>query len=324
MISATIKSRKRKGWLFYGIACVIVLPTNIAFWFILSEYWLLGTVAFFILALISVLMFFIAESLLVPSVEEIMLKDTRPPVVYLRTFDIDDNVVVDKVAPHLSVTGRKDIDMESFLEPLNAVGPLISIAKPGPGAEAGIYKIGAYRECFATKDWQATVTRWLEQAGMVIIAPGVSPGIKWELNEVKKRFTLDSVIILIPPKYQSTPKKAAGPDDDIGCDNFSSLIKQTFNVDIPPSTRRLYYIGFDTMGKVILPCDYDIKNNDDDTQASELSYQLQSILNRVRPNVDINNYTIYGQFTRRLRLSVYAILFVLTFPLSLALVPLLF
>jgi hypothetical protein len=41
---------------------------------------------------------------------------------------------------------------------------------------------GVYRDFIGGGDWQAQVQKWLDQAGMVVLVMGDSPGIEWEIE----------------------------------------------------------------------------------------------------------------------------------------------
>ena len=124
----------------------------------------------------------------------------RPPVVYLRPFDEDSTVWqyvrMAAVMPFrrswwAATTGMlmphtMGLDFASFEESLaDAVaplGPLLAVGQPGemlpkPGP------LPAYADDVS---WRDMVDQWLGSARLVIVRPGSTPGVRWE---VERAFT---------------------------------------------------------------------------------------------------------------------------------------
>lgn len=83
-----------------------------------------------------------AERFFVPSVRDALARDPRPPVVYLRPFDEDSERVYDVISSG-ETTSVISAKAEDFLMPLNAIGPLVSIAEPNLAARIGMHTHGA-------------------------------------------------------------------------------------------------------------------------------------------------------------------------------------
>jgi hypothetical protein len=125
--------------------------------------------------------------------DEVMAEDTRPPVLYLRSFKDDP-----RVARQMGMSGADGFRItneESEIAAIfNKVGPVIAIGKPG---EAMPY-VGAARIYVGKGDWQACVQDLMSQARLVILRAGNTQGLWWEIAESVKRVKPEKLIFLIP------------------------------------------------------------------------------------------------------------------------------
>ncbi|MDF0601112.1 hypothetical protein P1J78_10255 [Psychromarinibacter sp. C21-152] len=115
-----------------------------------------------------------------PLAETVMASDTRPPVLYLRSFANEADV-------HAEERGFADL--------LAPVGPLIAIGQPGET----LPPLGAARLYVPKADeWQAKVSDLLGRSRYVLIYGGRTPGLGWELRQVRQRLSPEQLVVMIP------------------------------------------------------------------------------------------------------------------------------
>ncbi len=132
---------------------------------------------------------------LAPNARELLARDTRPPVVYLRTFDADARAASTALLMSIAPSGLVGTTAERVLcEFLGAVGPVVAVGKPGDA----LPELGAARLYAAHDAWQDEVVELIGQASLVIVRAGHSAGILWELELVFRCVPFDRIVMLIP------------------------------------------------------------------------------------------------------------------------------
>ena len=134
---------------------------------------------------------------------QLMIRDTRPPVLYLRSFGDDDlklwtgalgrRFFIERFAPD-----RFDTFEEVLVRHLSLFGPVIALNPPG----TTLPPMGAARATLDPAEWQSTVAIWMERSAQIVFsAPprSITQGLLWEFNEVSVNKYWDKSIIVIPP-----------------------------------------------------------------------------------------------------------------------------
>lgn len=119
--------------------------------------------------------------------------DARPGVVYLRPFDVDR-----KTRPSMrqrmavmneDVLASREEQLAQVLAPL---GPFVAIGRPGETLPTP----GAVRRYVDDEHWKAQVDEWLRAARLVILVPGTSAGVQWELREAIETVPPEALLIV--------------------------------------------------------------------------------------------------------------------------------
>ena len=132
-----------------------------------------------------------------------MLRDPRPPVLYLRSFT-DDRLrlwtatlgrpsLVERFTPR-----RFDRFEEVLVRHLSRYGPVIAVNPPG----TRLAPLGAARETIEQANWQSAVASWMAHSGLIVfLAPPsrVTQGLHWELRTVAEHGQLDKALMVVPP-----------------------------------------------------------------------------------------------------------------------------
>jgi len=105
------------------------------------------------------------------------------PVLYLRSFADDEAI---NPRSRSQKTYEEDLALA-----LNAIGPVVAIGEP---LEAETH-LGATRVYLKHTDWQQNVRRLMQTSQLIIIQPGKSGGIMWELEAVLESVDPHKVIL---------------------------------------------------------------------------------------------------------------------------------
>src|SRR6185369_1178699 len=133
----------------------------------------------------------------------LMLRDPRPPVLYLRSFT-DDRLrlraatlgrpsLVERFTPRRF--GRFE---EVLVRHLSRYGPVIAVNPPG----TRLAPLRAARETIEPANWQSAVASWMAHSALIVfLAPPsrVTQGLHWELRTVAEHGQLDKALVVVPP-----------------------------------------------------------------------------------------------------------------------------
>ena len=140
-----------------------------------------------------------SAKLLAPSASDLQAKDPRKPVLFLRSFH-DENLqittVVQRQGKHGTSTEYVDVRLEEAVgDQFAPFGPLIAIGKPGEALPL----LGAARNYYTDAEWKSAITRWMDQARILLVVPGLTPGLGWELDSIQRRGHVAKLLVLMPP-----------------------------------------------------------------------------------------------------------------------------
>jgi hypothetical protein len=130
--------------------------------------------------------------LLQPTASETQAQDSRRPIVLLRSFP-DDALTV--------VTGRSKEGLETsdfeegIADQFAPFGPFVAIGKPGEALPT----LGAARNYYSDAEWQDAVSKWMDEALIIVVIAGITAGLRWELETIRSSGHLDKLLVLMPP-----------------------------------------------------------------------------------------------------------------------------
>jgi TM2 domain len=170
--------------LCFGYAGLMDMP---AFKSVEESWWILlpGLALFLISARVGFQLLRSGWKYDVVSAEQLLASDPRRPVVYLRSFEADNEIVLHpdslwkRAATILFDYAVTFSPGQELAEVLNRVGPVIAIGKPGEP----LPELGAARLYVADADWKAKVTDMMERSRLVIIRTGSTPNLEWEIEQ---------------------------------------------------------------------------------------------------------------------------------------------
>lgn len=122
--------------------------------------------------------------------------DTRQPVLYLRPFMLDEGSgwwfwrLIK--AGGVGMPAFTSVE-EQLADAVAPIGPLVAIGKP----DEQLPTPGAVRHYFADDIWQNVVKEWISKARVIILRPGMSEGLWWELKEAVAAMPAESLLLLV-------------------------------------------------------------------------------------------------------------------------------
>lgn len=130
-------------------------------------------------------------------------RDSRPMVLYLRSFGDDDlklrsatlgrRSLIERFSPN-----RFDSFEETIARHLSRLGPVVAVNPPG----TRLPPLGAARETLPPENWQPVVDEWMAHAALIVIGvppSSQSPGLAWELDRIAHSKRWAQTVAVVPP-----------------------------------------------------------------------------------------------------------------------------
>ena len=142
-----------------------------------------------------------------PGLEEVARRDPRAPVVFLRTFLLDEQRVRRRFLLVLPTTDTSSLE-ELLATPVHrSIGPLVAIGNPTDYLPT----FGAIKTYERDDDWQATVAGLVARAVAVVVVEGATDGLRWELTHLRASKELSRVFVLTAPASMRTSASTTWP-----------------------------------------------------------------------------------------------------------------
>lgn len=190
--------------------------------------------AFVLVARVSILLFRSGWKYEARTAEEVLASDPRPPVVYLRSFGVDDQLLVTaggrsaRLAGFVTYTASVSPEQEMAYI-MDGIGPVVAIGKPGER----LPELGAARLYVGDDEWRRVVGELMIDAALVVIRAGETANLWWEIEEVMARCSPERVIIVAlgPPATFATFER-----------RFSEAFGTPATPPVPPVSRALVFL----------------------------------------------------------------------------------
>jgi hypothetical protein len=146
---------------------------------------------------------------------DVLASDTRPPVIYLRSFQDD---VRSPIGGGFGLWLKVlmwflPVSFEQELAAImNRLGPFVAVGKPGEK----LPELGANRFYFRDDEWQTRVTELVQQARLTVILCGATANLWWEIDHVLGSVTPDRVVLVIPQRGKRTRPMEAQLEQRLG------------------------------------------------------------------------------------------------------------
>jgi hypothetical protein len=128
--------------------------------------------------------------------EKLLEQDTRPPVVYIRSFKDDRQIILASgirrwLSTVFAWTTAISAEQELAII-MNRVGPVVAIGKPGEP----LPELGAARLYVGDDIWQKKITDMMKQARLVVIRLGPTANLWWEIDQAVKLLPLQRLLVV--------------------------------------------------------------------------------------------------------------------------------
>jgi hypothetical protein len=132
---------------------------------------------------------------------EVMRRDPRPPVLYLRPFSEDKRAIYDgpqgkRVGADLPEPGMREsaspeLKISKILE---HIGPFVAVGIPGER----LAPMGAARIYMSHNTWQGEVAAIVDRAAALVLQPEATPSTYWELEYAMARVDPRRILMIVP------------------------------------------------------------------------------------------------------------------------------
>lgn len=180
-----------------------------------------------------------------PAVRRAIDNDPRPRVLLLRSFQDDDlevrgrtsfdSNIAESIAPEAYILFE-----EILATRLWNLGPVLAIGQPG----TKLQPLGAARDYYSDDDWQDAVERVAAEAVLLAVVVGRSPGLMWEIDNLRRRHQLARTAFILPP----VPVKEL----QVRLRFLASALEVSIDAFDPGDYRYPLVIRFDDSGEPIL------------------------------------------------------------------------
>lgn len=137
----------------------------------------------------------ILAKLSVSDAAEVLRRTDSKPAVLIRSFGDDDATVwSDELGLDTRYWGPARFEA-SISDGLGRILPLLAIGRP----KEAMPLLGAARSYFADANWQEEISKWFDQAAMIIGIGGTTEGLQWEVRTLEEKGLLSKLVVLFPP-----------------------------------------------------------------------------------------------------------------------------
>jgi hypothetical protein len=140
-----------------------------------------------------------AAQLKIVSAAVAMKSDTRPPILYLRSFQDDASGLRRSFFRTLALWFNPMMALRSSHEEqlaamLRKAGPVVAIGDP----QEEVPELGAFRLYVSHNDWQQTVLDLMNRSQLVVWRPGHTEGVWWELENLIRQCPPERIVVYLP------------------------------------------------------------------------------------------------------------------------------
>ncbi len=137
--------------------------------------------------------------------ESVLKRDTRPPVLYLRSFndEVEDRSMA-KYVKNISTSNKKDLaltmpsvgfrEQDALGYVFRKIGPYIALGKPGEK----LPELGSSKIYVPNESWQNAIRDYFKKSILIIFRAGKTEGLKWELQELVQTVAPRKIVMILP------------------------------------------------------------------------------------------------------------------------------
>lgn len=142
--------------------------------------------------------------------EELRRNSCRRPVFYLRPFSLDDLIDQPTEGERLGITRPAATSEQRLARHLSRCGPVVAVGRLGEE----LPPLGAARFYVGHALWQQKVAEVAKASQMVIVATGVTEGLRWELTHLTESLPPEKLVLWAHPHILSSDQLRRIMDPD--------------------------------------------------------------------------------------------------------------
>lgn len=127
-------------------------------------------------------------------------RDTRPFVLYLRSFQDDTDIKLRARASNGRILPEQLLKVpfeEVLCDHLWGYGPVLAIGNPQTKGTS--LPLGAARDYASDSSWQYEAERLMQNASMIVAVAGKTQGLAWEIDKIINLGLLSKFVLILPP-----------------------------------------------------------------------------------------------------------------------------
>jgi hypothetical protein len=194
-------------------------------------------------------LFYKARRLAHPTVPSVITRDSRRPILLLRSFADDGKRFGFKTT--LSANTQEG----ELAEHLRKLGPVIAIGKPGEE----LTEIGATRIYVPHDQWQAVVLQLLEWCRCAVIRTGShTQGLVWEMTTAREVLPPEKLVVELPLSAAEATDYS-GDSSSASYTAFCRTMRESMGVQMPSAVKGYRFVAFDTewRPRPVKPADFE-------------------------------------------------------------------
>lgn len=168
--------------------------------------------------------------------EELMRSGSRRPVLYLRSFALDERIGRPYWTERWLGLYPMQTAEQAVTKRLRKVGPTIAIGRP----DEQLPGLGAARFYVSHDRWQAKVAEITKESQLVLFATGVTEGLKWEISHLVESVPPEKLILWAHPHLL----KLSQQDREAEWTNFRAMLGGVFPKPLPETLGEARFIYF--------------------------------------------------------------------------------
>jgi len=192
------------------------------------------------------------------SASRLLARDDRPPILFLRSFRDDGRGSFSISDWRATALGLQSVQFASVLGPLANANPIrilrLLIGRGGDTAEEqlagymrrhgpfiaigrpkeGLPTSGAARDYVSDDIWRSRVEDWMSKARLIVIQPGATHGIWWEIERAIEAVPRDRVVFSIL-SFDGRPAEY---------EDFALRLRAKYGVDVPLYRGESVFLAF--------------------------------------------------------------------------------
>ena len=198
------------GMLIVGIAilCVTLAPGMVNYSAVetatLLSIFIGGPIAYFLSKFAFNRFINKGRQMLAPTAAEVLSKNPINPVLYLRSFKIDE-APSDYIVSKNAIAIPKPTEEMRIGHSLNIIGPMVAIGDP----EEELPKLGAARLYSTNETWKDRFYELLDSCKHVLWTVGVTPSVLWEFSQISSDKIFRKAIIYVPHRKMNQAQREA-------------------------------------------------------------------------------------------------------------------